>query len=1638
WSENTAKNVGRFQKPDTNFSRAHYQTPLDSWWSKRQVEQLYPGVRVKIRARQQPRSNSREQSPIPFHPQAINFNFPSVSSCHSYRQINSTFQPIVNRNAEKYSLFRRTSTSVDSVTPIIGLTDEKKRIKALLKRLWIESETSAIVCNGNSSRVDEFLIWKRSLSDHSHFILASSTEKLVEKNELSKINNTKSSAQERLPIEKNIAKQQNVMIRNLYPSHDNTPYDAETDCIQASRIARIVASNNKNNSNNNCQPPQTLHIEPQTMISKETIQSITTAVPLPFCQQTIPKVDLPLQVPPVLSSNSFVANTRTKQFVKRSDTHLLSKTKVKPIDDLDTSSSKSSTTFNNTLVNSSETITSLSSSHIHHAVTTYRDSSSSESSSLHNDKTDSRTESIQSRKIVYRKTKSYCHHRSENYNNNANNDCCSDTEGYSEQNSQQKNYGKKEISWLKNDRHRYYNDFDVSLETHGKQRQQLLNTTATNTLDTEETNIAQVDLTAIRRKHAVPNSMLSPVKTNLITQTNPTCYILNNTSKDLNYNAQYSYKLDYQQQQPRQGFIRTLINMFSFFHPKVPEDNHQTSINLSMPTDTGTSRCRRRSRNNRVLEYNQTFKNELQQKAGGQIEDFNVNRDDGRESYHSRSDKIVSRAQWKRSGKVCNDVSTHSSRSGYHSDSQILKKEKLQHKQKNSYHSKTKTHQQHRGAKQSYQELISSSASCASSSSSNEKTGHRKSSNTTIRLRDSENNKTEVDQVDTTTPSVKRNIDSKLKENINDQQKESNLIHVLSPTLTLDESVTSKRNSVIQTQDALNGGLSINYISSEPFEEPWQLIRSLPADPVFYQLMGKHQLSTTETKSDEAIEVYPLPTETLSKQNIRNMEIKRDPDFERVVGSLEVLGLLLSDLNEYEYYSFKQRIDHILLHENKLYIGGSTSVASITLSNSREEVRVNASNLNIDNNVVIAIKLFLINIEHQSLIVCYSNTFGTCEERSIHNLRLLNSKSIYVVPDDIWNSSTAVIGKMFGNVSVIYVARTFTSHQFLLPSDSIPAIAARYLNQENFMEIVEKNDGLKNSRKAIVHFMYRYAQTFIINYIKGFTNIKQNYIYYLTVQKNDIKGEQIISKISRFCSNSTTIDLLRTYIEMPLVCRTDTTLYNILLAATTLNIEQTSEQIILGLFGKSKFNSTQIEKEVAICLFKVNDIDKAFNHNFKACYEHGMQNRGLGFIKPDEPCRREKENFANVNSTYCTIDDRLPFPIGGKTGVQGKILYENDTGQVAGTGIKSYLTNDGIIGVAVGWSDGSLTIGEINENERFNIIFEEKLSNNPIGSDILYDSNLKSLIIHSNHLIYLFPTDKCSTKRSCLQCMTLQNCRWCETLNSCVSPKVRCSFNFSSNCPNDVKFISPNDVLIDSDERTITYFINDDVDDLMILMSNIKCNYNFEITSMIYLSKSKIICALPTNNQQFLPPVNLSLILMPHHITLVKIDNHLFKDCSMIKNCLTCEQNECVWYINQCIGNYFKINRTRMCKDIPKFLSIFPENIPLGGGTTLQITVENINNHKNDIAVVGIFVGDDACIDIAINHTLIRCNTTLLSKIGKTNVTVASHSWILQSTVNILDPQVYYIIPSVASINSKRVQFNITGIHMNAGRFHQV
>jgi hypothetical protein len=299
-------------------------------------------------------------------------------------------------------------------------------------------------------------------------------------------------------------------------------------------------------------------------------------------------------------------------------------------------------------------------------------------------------------------------------------------------------------------------------------------------------------------------------------------------------------------------------------------------------------------------------------------------------------------------------------------------------------------------------------------------------------------------------------------------------------------------------------------------------------------------------------------------------------------------------------------IEKILLINENLFLGTINSLHRLSSKNLNKTL--NSLNLNSQFDQSYHFKIFLL-INKKNLFLCGTLNQGLCQIID-QDFNLIINSSLPIVANDPINST---IGLIIPEENLIYIGVTYTNDGVY--RWQIPNLSGRSLNLTNFMKIfsINNDDETIYRDDLSLRFMPRQQTTFIVQYIYSFYT--KNYIYFLTNQPNDIDETNLITKIIRFCRNKS-YSIIRSYTEIPLIC------FNsdwIIQSAQTI-IDNNNQMILIGLFKKRDgSNGTNI------CSWKIqNDIDQAFLNNYQKCYSMGIGQRGLNFIKPNEPCRKDE------------------------------------------------------------------------------------------------------------------------------------------------------------------------------------------------------------------------------------------------------------------------------------------------------------------------------------------------------------------------------------------------------------------------------
>ena len=263
------------------------------------------------------------------------------------------------------------------------------------------------------------------------------------------------------------------------------------------------------------------------------------------------------------------------------------------------------------------------------------------------------------------------------------------------------------------------------------------------------------------------------------------------------------------------------------------------------------------------------------------------------------------------------------------------------------------------------------------------------------------------------------------------------------------------------------------------------------------------------------------------------------------------------------------------------------------------------------------VKILLSFNNNHHLLVCGTLFHGTCRIID-ENFNLILNSSLPVVANDPMNSS---IGLIMPEKNLIYFGITYTNKGKY--RWQIPNISGRSLNISHFMQILSTNDDERISRDDLsLRFMSRQQTRFIVQYIYAFYT--KNFIYFITNQPNDIEQKYFLTKIIRFCRNNSN-SIIRTYIEIPLICFNS----EWIIKTADIHFIEHNQRVLIGHFTRKDGTGG-----TNICSWNIRgDIDRAFENNYRTCYSMGIGMRGLAFIKPNEPCRKDdvRNFYSEVN-----------------------------------------------------------------------------------------------------------------------------------------------------------------------------------------------------------------------------------------------------------------------------------------------------------------------------------------------------------------------------------------------------------------------
>ncbi|KAE8615902.1 hypothetical protein XENTR_v10008658 [Xenopus tropicalis] len=295
--------------------------------------------------------------------------------------------------------------------------------------------------------------------------------------------------------------------------------------------------------------------------------------------------------------------------------------------------------------------------------------------------------------------------------------------------------------------------------------------------------------------------------------------------------------------------------------------------------------------------------------------------------------------------------------------------------------------------------------------------------------------------------------------------------------------------------------------------------------------------------------------------------------------------------------------------------------------------------------------LFVEDFYDDQLISCGNIRRGECQRHTLHsdkpwdiasNVHCLYSSQMIEDKDNCPDCIVSTTGsKILVTVRDRFV-KFFVGSTLTGQPSTIHSVSVRRLK--------ETQDGFEYlTDQSYIDVLPQLRDIYPIKYIYTFES--NNFVYFLTVQRESIDSQAYHTRIVRVCSSDSE---LRSYIEMPLECiftekrrkrSTAGAVFNILQAAYLGRAgEDLAEEmgvkpdddILYAVFAQSKLDSSEANNRSAVCAVSVKTINEFFNNaadkqNTK-CLEHFYE-------KDNRLCINNKKFLRNASYCSTPIDE---------------------------------------------------------------------------------------------------------------------------------------------------------------------------------------------------------------------------------------------------------------------------------------------------------------------------------------------------------------------------------------------------------------
>lgn len=265
-------------------------------------------------------------------------------------------------------------------------------------------------------------------------------------------------------------------------------------------------------------------------------------------------------------------------------------------------------------------------------------------------------------------------------------------------------------------------------------------------------------------------------------------------------------------------------------------------------------------------------------------------------------------------------------------------------------------------------------------------------------------------------------------------------------------------------------------------------------------------------------------------------------------------------------------------------------------------------------------KLLLVDPYSLQLITCGSVHQGTCQKRSLANVKevLFSAErpvdTQYVAANDPTTSTVGLVVRPQDKDPVLYVGRGYTS--------SHPPVSTRQLLTEPVFSYEE------TAKLAVAGRLSEYDHNFVATFAR------RNHVYFLFYRR-DLKAasREYRTYVARVCLDD---QAYYSYVEVPLMCRSTGRNYSLLQGAQVGGEESGNSQVLMGVFSTAVSAANGPSEESALCVYSLDEVDRAIDATRDLCYTQYGEKDGsrVAYIEYDV-----KSNCANLPTVSKLIEN---------------------------------------------------------------------------------------------------------------------------------------------------------------------------------------------------------------------------------------------------------------------------------------------------------------------------------------------------------------------------------------------------------------